>query len=50
MTLVLVLFGGSVIHDFALALTIGVVVGTYSTVFIAAPFLIGWYRLTKKAV
>jgi len=48
-TLVLVLFGGSVIHDFALALTIGVVVGTYSSVFIAAPFLIGWYRMVKKA-
>ncbi len=48
-TLVLVLFGGSVIHDFALALTIGIVVGTYSSVFIAAPFLIGWYRMTKKA-
>jgi preprotein translocase SecF subunit len=48
-TLVLVLFGGSVIHDFALALTIGVVVGTYSSVFIAAPFLIGWYRMTRKA-
>jgi len=48
-TLVLVLFGGSVIHDFALALTIGVVVGTYSSVFIAAPFLIGWYRMAKKA-
>ncbi|OGD76867.1 MAG: protein-export membrane protein SecF [Candidatus Coatesbacteria bacterium RBG_13_66_14] len=49
-TLVLVLFGGSVIHDFALALTIGIVVGTYSSVFIASPFLIGWYRLIKKAV
>lgn len=49
-TLVLVFFGGSVIHDFALALTIGVLVGTYSSIFIAAPFLIGWYRLTKKLV
>jgi preprotein translocase SecF subunit len=49
-TLVLVFFGGSVIHDFALALTVGVLVGTYSSIFIAAPFLIGWYRLTKKLV
>jgi preprotein translocase SecF subunit len=48
-TLVLVLFGGSVIHDFALALTIGIIVGTYSSIFIAAPFLIGWYKMTKKA-
>ncbi|MCX7022244.1 MAG: protein translocase subunit SecF [bacterium] len=48
-TLVLVLFGGSVIHDFALALTIGIIVGTYSSIFIAAPFVIGWYRMFKKA-
>lgn len=47
-TLVLVLFGGSVIHDFALALTIGVLVGTYSSIFIASPFLLGWYRWRHK--
>jgi len=47
--LALVFFGGSVIHDFALALTIGMIVGTYSSIFIAAPFLIGWYRMIKKA-
>ncbi len=47
-TLVLVLFGGSVIHDFALALTIGVLVGTYSSIFIASPFLLAWYRWRQK--
>ncbi|MCK4956521.1 MAG: protein translocase subunit SecF, partial [Candidatus Cloacimonetes bacterium] len=36
----LYLFGGSVIHDFAFALLIGVVVGTYSSIFIASPILV----------
>lgn len=35
-------FGGSVIHDFALALLLGVVVGTYSSIFIASPILTLW--------
>ncbi|CCH47736.1 protein translocase subunit SecF [Pseudodesulfovibrio piezophilus] len=34
--------GGSVIHDFALALLIGVVVGTYSSIFVASPILMGF--------
>lgn len=38
--LCLYLFGGSVIHDFAFALLIGVVVGTYSSIFIASPALV----------
>jgi preprotein translocase subunit SecF len=40
--LCLYLFGGGVIHDFALALLIGVVVGTYSSVFVASPILLGF--------
>lgn len=38
----LTLFGGEVLHDFALALLIGVLVGTYSSVFVASPLLIVW--------
>ncbi len=38
----LYLFGGAVIHDFAFALTFGVVVGTYSSMFIASPILVWW--------
>ena len=38
----LFVFGGEVIHGFALALLIGVVVGTYSSIFIASPVLIVW--------
>jgi SecD/SecF fusion protein len=36
--------GGSVLHDFALAIIIGVVVGTYSSIFIAAPIVLWWTR------
>lgn len=36
----LFLFGGEVIHDFSLALLIGVLVGTYSSVFVASPIVV----------
>jgi preprotein translocase subunit SecF len=38
--LALVLFGGSVIKSFSCAMIFGVVIGTYSSIFIAAPVLI----------
>ena len=38
----LVFIGGSVIHDFAFALLMGVLVGTYSSIFIASPLLTIW--------
>ena len=34
--------GGPLLHDFALALTIGVIVGTYSSVFVASPIVYIW--------
>jgi len=40
--LALVLFGGEVIKDFALTLLIGVIVGTYSSIFVASPVLVEW--------
>ncbi len=40
--LALFFIGGSVIHDFALALLAGVIVGTYSSIFIASPLLTLW--------
>jgi preprotein translocase subunit SecF len=36
----LFLFGGEVIHDFAFALLVGVIVGTYSSVFVASPIVV----------
>ena len=38
--LALFLFGGEVLHDFALAMLLGVVIGTYSSVFVASPVVI----------
>ena len=38
----LFLFGGEVIHDFALAMIMGVVIGTYSSIFIASPTVLLW--------
>ncbi len=40
--LVLFLFGGEVLKDFAFALVIGVVVGTYSSMYVATPVLVEW--------
>lgn len=37
-------FGGVVIHDFALALLLGVLVGTYSSVFVASPIIYLWHK------
>jgi preprotein translocase subunit SecF len=37
-------YGGEVIHDFAWVLMVGIMVGTYSSVFVAAPLVIEWHR------
>lgn len=39
----LLVFGGEVIHDFALALVVGIIVATYSSIFVAAPVVALWY-------
>ena len=40
----LLVFGGGAINDFALALFIGILVGTYSSVFVATPVTLLWHR------
>lgn len=40
--LALLLFGGAVLHDFALALLVGVIAGTYSSIFVVAPIVLYW--------
>jgi len=47
----LFVFGGGVIHNFALALLVGVLVGTYSSIFVASPLLIFWedYKRSRRA-
>ncbi len=49
--LALFLFGGEVLHGFSLALVIGIIIGTYSSIFIAAPMLVAYqqWRGNKSA-
>lgn len=35
-------FGGEVIHDFSLAIILGILVGTYSSIFVASPVIVAW--------
>ncbi|HEX6867189.1 MAG TPA: protein translocase subunit SecF [Candidatus Limnocylindrales bacterium] len=40
----LFLFGGAAITDFVLTLLIGIIIGTYSSIFVASPLLVDWQR------
>ncbi|NWG03403.1 MAG: protein translocase subunit SecF [Syntrophaceae bacterium] len=42
--LILFFFGGPVIHDFTSAMIVGLISGTYSTVYIASPIVLLWHR------
>jgi preprotein translocase subunit SecF len=46
--LILLFFGGEVIKPFAFALTVGLVVGTYSSIFVASPVVLAWDENQKK--
>ena len=46
--LALWLFGGPVLNGFAFALVVGVIVGTYSSIFIASPILVFWHERLRK--
>lgn len=46
--LALLLFGGETIHWFVLALLIGIVSGTYSSIFNASPLLVAWHEWSQK--
>jgi preprotein translocase subunit SecF len=39
--------GGGIIHDFAFAMIVGIVVGTYSSIFVASPILLAWQQKKK---
>lgn len=45
--LAIVLWGGATIQSFALALVIGIFVGTYSSIFLASPLLVVWEKMKK---
>jgi preprotein translocase subunit SecF len=44
----LFVLGGGIIHDFAFALIIGIVVGTYSSIYVASPVLIVWQQAARS--
>ena len=48
--LALFIFGGSVIHDFSFALLTGIIVGTYSSIFIASPVLTLWGEHIREEI
>lgn len=46
--LVVLLLCGAVVRDFALALAIGILIGTYSSIFVAAPIMVEWEARSPK--
>ena len=47
-TLALLFKGGPVLNGFAFALTIGIVVGTYSSIFVASPIVLAWRAIAER--
>jgi preprotein translocase subunit SecF len=46
--LALYFFGGEVLHSFAFCMLVGIVVGTYSSIFIAAPVVVEWHKKAEQ--
>ncbi|MBV9672558.1 MAG: protein translocase subunit SecF, partial [Verrucomicrobia bacterium] len=46
----LLIFGGSVLADFSFTIVIGIVVGTYSSIFIASPIVLWWTNLKRGSL
>ncbi|MBC2696206.1 MAG: protein translocase subunit SecF [Desulfobacteraceae bacterium] len=44
----LFVMGGGIVHDFAFAMIIGILIGTYSSIYVASPILLIWRRRSKK--
>ena len=43
-------FGGKTLKYFSLTLTVGILAGTYSSIFLASPILVSWLKLKRKRV
>jgi SecD/SecF fusion protein len=48
--IVLLIFGGPAMKDFSLPIIIGVIVGTYSSIYIASPLVLWWSKKTGKSL
>jgi preprotein translocase subunit SecF len=44
----LFVLGGGIIHDFAFALIVGVIIGTYSSIYVASPIILAWEGNRKR--
>jgi preprotein translocase subunit SecF len=44
----LFIWGGPVLHGFSFALVCGIIVGTYSSVFVASPIVLFWHNYTDR--
>ncbi len=44
----LFVLGGGIIHDFAFALIVGIIIGTYSSIYVASPILVAWHERRKN--
>jgi preprotein translocase subunit SecF len=44
----LFLFGGPVLHGFSFALVVGIIIGTYSSVFVASPIVLFWQNYADR--
>lgn len=45
---ILYFFGGKVLRDFAFALIVGVIVGTYSSIYVASPIVVEWEKKREQ--
>ena len=46
--LALLIFGGEVLRDFSIALLLGILIGTYSSVFVASPIIVEWEKRSPR--
>lgn len=46
----LLFLGGATLNNFALAIVIGILVGTYSSILVASPIVLWWYKLTGRNI
>ena len=49
-TLCLFIWGGGVINDFAFTFLIGILTGTYSSIFIASAFVLWWHKGNRPTI
>ena len=48
-TMSLYLFGGGVINDFAFTFLVGIITGTYSSIYIASAIVVWWHKGQRPA-